>query len=480
MSLVLSVLQQLLIWGHLLLVITFSVRVIMKRLPVGVSLAWLLVLVLLPYVGVGLYLLFGERFLGVKRSQRSVRLRQAYLHTRQQNEAVIDWGDYHPASRALSRLEYRTSGIPPVGGNQLTFLGETNVIIDALEKDILSAQSFCHLEFYICQAGGLVNRIIEALETVAAKGVECRLMLDAVGSSPFFSTKECQRLKDVGVIMVKACPINMTPWQLARYDLRNHRKTVVVDNRVAYMGSFNLVDPAYFKVDSGVGQWVDMMARIEGPAVTVFDSVFRWYWNIETGEDLPLLQEKLAADPTPALVQLAPSGPDAAKESILSALLQAIYSAEQSVDIVTPYFVPGEALEQALRIAARRGVTVRLVVPEKVDSFLVRHASHSYFDGLLTSGVEIYTYRAGLLHTKAIVVDQRLAFFGTVNMDLRSLWLNFEMTMIIYHQETACELSRLLDAYRADADRVSAESWRQRSVVSRFFENITHLFSPLI
>ncbi|UTF61880.1 cardiolipin synthase [Gilvimarinus sp. DA14] len=476
----LSVLQQLLIWGHLLLVITFAVRVIMKRLPVGVSLAWLLVLVLLPYVGVGLYLLFGERFLGVKRSQRSVRLRQAYLHTRQQNESVIDWREYHTAGRALSRLEYRTSGIPPVGGNRLAFLGHTHDIIDALVADIRQAREFCHLEFYICQAGGQVDRVVAELLDAATRGVECRLMLDAVGSSPFFSTSEYHRLKTAGVQMVKACPINMTPWQLARYDLRNHRKTVVVDNRVAYMGSFNLVDPAHFKVDAGVGQWVDMMARIEGPAVTVFDSVFRWYWNIETGEDLPLLQEKLAADPSPALLQLAPSGPDAAKESILSALLQAIFSAETSVDIVTPYFVPGEALEQALRIAARRGVVVRLLVPEKVDSFLVRHASHSYFDGLLAAGVEIYTYRAGLLHTKAIVVDQSLAFFGTVNLDLRSLWLNFEMTMIIYDQPTACELSKLLDAYRAEADRVSAESWRQRSVMSRFFENITHLFSPLI
>nr|WP_254722435.1 cardiolipin synthase [Gilvimarinus xylanilyticus] len=480
MAVLLSVLQQLLIWGHLLLVITFAVRVIMQRLPVGVSLAWLLVLVLLPYVGVGLYLLFGERFLGVKRSQRSVRLRQAYLQTRQQNESAIQWQEYHPAGQALSHLEYRTSGIPPVGGNRLTFLRDTESIIDSLVADIHQAQQFCHLEFYICQAGGQVNRVVDALLEVAGRGVDCRLMLDAVGSSAFFSTSEYRRLQEAGVALVKACPINMTPWQLARYDLRNHRKTVVVDNQVAYMGSFNLVDPAYFKVDAGVGQWVDMMARIEGPAVTVFDSVFRWYWNIETGEDLPLLQEKLAADPTPALVQLAPSGPDAAKESILNALLQAIYTAKQSVDIVTPYFVPGEALEQALKIAARRGVAVRLVVPERVDSFLVRHASHSYFAGLLAAGVEIYTYRAGLLHTKAVVIDQSLAFFGTVNLDLRSLWLNFEMTMIIYDQKAARELSRLLDEYRADADKVSAESWRERSVVSRFFENITHLFSPLI
>ncbi|WP_049723556.1 cardiolipin synthase [Gilvimarinus polysaccharolyticus] len=482
LSFVWSLLQQLLIWGHLLLVVVFAVRVIMRRLPVGVSLAWLLVLVLLPYVGVGLYLLFGERFLGVKRAGRTVRLKQAYLHTRRNglDNQRQNWHNHHPASRALARLEYHTSGIPPLGGNRVDFLQCAPNIIAALVADIKHAKQFCHLEFYIWQSGGLVDRVVEALLAAAARGVQCRIMLDAVGSSGFFSSSDINRLQVPNIAITKACPIRFMPWQLARYDLRNHRKTVIIDNRVAYMGSFNLVDPAHFKVTAGVGQWIDMMARIEGPTVPMFDGVFRWYWNVETGEELPLLDRDIECHDSPALLQVAPSGPDAAKESILSALLQAIYAAVDSVDIVTPYFVPGEALEQALKIAARRGVTVRLIVPAKVDSFLVRHASHSYFSGLLESGVEVYTYSAGLLHTKAVVIDSALAFFGTVNLDLRSLWLNFEMTMIIYDRATAAELGGLLDGYRADADALSLNTWRKRSGVARFFENITHLFSPLI
>ncbi|BFM21866.1 cardiolipin synthase [Gilvimarinus japonicus] len=481
-SFVWGLLQQLLIWGHLLLVITFSVRVIMLRLPVGVSLAWLLVLVLLPYVGVGLYLLFGERFLGVKRSARTARLKQAYLHARRNgpHNHPESWRDSHPASQALARLEYHTSGIPPLGGNRVGFLQGAEHIIDALVADIDRAEQFCHLEFYIWQSGGLIERVVDALLAAAGRGVLCRIMLDAVGSSVFFSSSALHRLQVPNITVVKACPIRFMPWQLARYDLRNHRKTVIIDNKVAYMGSFNLVDPAHFKVDAGVGQWIDMMARIEGPTVPVFDGVFRWYWNIETADELPLLERDIESDDSPALLQAAPSGPDVAKESILSALLQAIYAAVESVDIVTPYFVPGEALEQALKIAARRGVKVRLIVPEKVDSFLVRHASHSYFAGMLESGVEVYTYSAGLLHTKAVVIDSALAFFGTVNLDLRSLWLNFEMTMIIYDRATAAELGGFLDEYRADADALSLSVWRQRSAMSRFFENITHLFSPLI
>jgi cardiolipin synthase len=479
-----ELLQLLLIWGHLFLVVAFTVRVIMLRLPVGVSLAWLLVLVLLPYVGVGLYLLFGERFLGVARSARTARLKHAYLSARDQDshKSPSYWRDCHRASQALARLEYHTSGIPPLGGNKVDFVQGARGIIKAMVADINRAEHFCHLEFYIWQSGGLVDDVVEALLAAAKRGVQCRIMLDAVGSSEFFASRQLNVLRVPNITVIKACPIRFMPWQLARYDLRNHRKTVVIDNRVAYMGSFNLVDPAQFKVDAGVGQWIDMMARIEGPAVPVFDGVFRWYWNIETDHQLPVLE--LGPEPrdpaATALLQAAPSGPDSAQESILSALLQAIYTAATTVDIVTPYFVPGEALEQALKIAARRGVQVRLIVPEKVDSFLVRHASHSYFAGLLEAGVEVYQYRAGLLHTKAVVIDSALAFFGTVNLDLRSLWLNFEMTMIIYDGTTAAELARLLDEYRLDAEPLYANAWRQRSVLARFFENITHLFSPLI
>ncbi|MDO3384901.1 cardiolipin synthase [Gilvimarinus sp. SDUM040013] len=478
----LTLIQQLLIWGHLILVVAMAVRVIMRRLPVGATLAWILVLMVFPYFGVALYLLFGERFLGVKRAQREARLRFVFRDApvSPPSAVAIDWSDYHASAEPLSRLEAFISGIPPVAGNNVEFLQSAPHIIDSLAADIKSAESFCHMEFYIWQPGGETDKVVAAIEQAAARGVVFRIMLDAVGSSAFFGSEAHKRLKDIGASVVKACPIGIIPWQLARYDLRNHRKTVIIDQRVAYMGSFNLVDPKLFKVDAGVGEWIDVMARVSGPAVPQFDAVFRWYWSIERSE--PLL--KMSGQPVvvvgEALVQVAPSGPDVAKESILNALLQAIYGAKYSVDIVTPYFVPGEALEHALKIAARRGVQVRLLVPEKVDSFLVRHASHSYFSSLMEAGVSIATYGKGLLHTKAVVVDNSLAFFGTVNMDLRSLWLNFEMTMIIYDVATVRSLAEIIESYRHDSEVVELAQWRQRRAVSRFFENITHLVSPLI
>ncbi|HEY7883530.1 MAG TPA: cardiolipin synthase [Cellvibrionaceae bacterium] len=473
--------QQVLIWGHLLLVVGFAVRVIMRRLPVGASLAWLLVLALLPYVGVGLYLLFGERFLGLTHKQRSTRLRQAYgLNPRVSLPHHFNWQGCHPASASLSNLEFYTSGIPAVGGNRLQFFKNAEETIGHLCDDIRMAEHHCHLEFYIWQPGGLPDGVVEALLEVAERGVRCRIMLDAVGSASFFSSNLARTLRDGNIELIKACPIGIMPWHLARYDLRNHRKTVVIDDRVAYMGSFNLIDPMQFKRGAGVGAWVDLMARIEGPVVTLFDAVFRGYWNIETGQDLPLLDADIERRYDQAVVQVAPSGPDAASESILFALLQAIYAAAVSVDIVTPYFVPGEALELALKIAARRGVKVRIIVPEKVDSFLVRHASRSYFADLLAAGVEIYQYEQNLLHSKCVVIDESLAFFGTVNLDLRSLWLNFEMTLIVYDPANAKILAGILADYRQQGHLLNLQQWQQRPQLSRFFENITHLFSPLI
>ncbi len=477
-----NIVQQLLILLHFTLVITFAVRVIMQRLPVGASLAWLLMLALLPYLGVALYLLFGERYLGVRHANRRDRLKQSQEipALRSMDGIKHAWHRFHPAGLALAKLEFQTAGIPLLGGNEVEFLRTATETIDAMCRDIRSAQHNCHLEFYIWHPGGIADQVADALLEVAERGVHCRVMLDAVGSVAFFKSSLARKLLHNNIELIKACPIRLIPAKLARYDLRSHRKTLVVDDRVAYVGSFNLIDPAHFKQSLDVGEWIDLMARIRGPVVVVCDAVFRWYWNIETQQALPLLEKSVDIRRDKTVVQVAPSGPDNLDDSILQSLLQGIYSARHYVDIVTPYFVPGEALEQALIIAARRGVTVNLILPKRVDSFLARYAGRSYFTKLMEAGVNIFQFEQGLLHTKCVLIDRQLAFFGTVNLDLRSLWLNFEMTMIIYDKPTAQRLAVIVDDYRHQARLLNLQTWQQRSKFSRFFENITHLFSPLI
>lgn len=474
--------QQGLILLHFTLVITFAVRVILQRLPVGASLAWLLVLALLPYLGVGLYLLFGERFLGVKHRQRRVRLRQLLNlpMLREANMVEHAWNEFHPASRALATLEYQAIGIPALGGNDVEFLQTAQATIEQLCRDIHAAESTCHLEFYIWHPGGIADNVADALLTAAERGVYCRILLDAVGSNTFFNSPLAAHLTHPNIELVKACPIGIIPASLARYDLRSHRKTVIIDNRIAYVGSFNLVDPSQFKQSAAVGEWIDVMARIQGPLVQVFNGVFLWYWNIETGQTLPLLPQPVSIEHDKTVAQVAPSGPDNADHSILKSLLQAIFSATRSIDIVTPYFVPGETLEMALSLAAQRGVRVNLILPARVDSFLVRYASRSYFSSLMAAGVNILQFEQGLLHTKCVIIDDQLAFFGTVNMDQRSLWLNFEMTVIIYDQPTVAKLVEIVAGYRRQTLPLDQAEWQKRSRFSLLLENIMHLMSPLI
>ncbi|OZG71674.1 cardiolipin synthase [Hahella sp. CCB-MM4] len=477
-----SLIGLLLVWGNFLLVIIFTGRVIMKRLPVGASLSWLIILLLFPYVGVGLYILFGERYLGSKRRRRQESLLSSYQQVKMDGEALqvrlLD--RIHNGGQALANYELSTTGLPAIGGNTIQFLSHAEDTIHAMVADIDRATEYCHLEFYIWHPGGNADLVADALVRAKERGVVCRVMLDAVGSQTFFRSHLSRLLRKHQIPVIKACPIGFIPWRLARYDLRNHRKMMVIDGKVGYIGSFNLIDPRYFKQDQGVGEWIDVMARIEGPSVRVIDGVYRWYWNIEAGDRLPLSPATIEPNDSAAVIQAAPSGPDVEKESILNSLLQAIYSAKHEILIVTPYFVPGEVLSQALRIAARRGVKVSLILPKRVDSFLVRYASRSYFEELLQAGVRIFQYDQGLLHTKCVLIDGKLSFFGTVNMDLRSLWLNFEMTLIVYDSQTTEVLKEIVEGYIQDSIPLDAEAWEQRSLRKRFVENVMHLFSPLI
>ncbi|CAE7829090.1 clsA, partial [Symbiodinium microadriaticum] len=245
----------------------------------------------------------------------------------------------------------------------------------------------------------------------------------------------------------------------------------------------NLVDPRYFKQDSGVGQWVDAMVRVEGCAVANLAATMLGDWILESGQSVEALieQAKLeAVAPTgDTVMQVLPSGPGEFGDTLLQLVLATINSAQSTLTMTTPYLVPDESLLRAIRGAASRGVKVQLIVPEKVDSLLTRYASRSYFVDLLECGVEVYLYRRGLLHTKSIVADQSVAMFGTVNLDMRSLWLNYELALFVYDASFATQLFELQQTYVANSDRLDPDTWSQRSVKERFLENTFRLESVM-
>lgn len=469
---------------HTSLVLGVTFRVVMKRRPVGVSLAWLALIYAIPILGVAAYLLFGEVRLGRKRAARAKAMYKPYadwinvLVSRFPGQSFVV---SEPALPIYELVKARLN-MPMLTGNAMHLLEEPARILGALQDDIRTAQSSCYLEFYIWHAGGRADEIAQELMAAAERGVDCRLLLDSVGSAGFFRSPWPHRLRQAGVKVVEVLPVGAFRLLFERQDLRMHRKLVVIDDDVAYTGSMNLVDPSCFKQGAGVGEWVDIMLRIRGPIVPIFWSLFVWDWEMETGERL---LEQLEYHPVSCLdsqlkLQLLPSGPFMGGDAIHQSLLTAVYQARRRLVLITPYFVPDDALVAALCSASDRGVEVQLILPAKNDSRMVNYACNAFFDELLRSGVEIHLYEAGLLHTKCVLVDHQFGLVGTVNLDKRSLWLNFEMTVLVDDGQAMGELLQLADSYLSETRKVSWLIWRKRPLRQRLLENLFYLLSPLL
>jgi cardiolipin synthase len=340
------------------------------------------------------------------------------------------------------------------------------------------------MEFYIWNEGGTADEVLEAVIRAAQRGVSCRLLVDAFGAQPWWKGKQPRQLRDAGVEVRAALPVGLLRTFVGRPDLRLHRKIVVVDGEVAWTGSMNLVDPRLFKQGANVGQWVDAMVRVEGAVVAPLAATLIGDWTLETGEPIHDLIEQaglhLVKSQGPADMQVIPSGPGETGDGLLQMLLALINAAREELVITTPYLVPDDSIIFALRGAAGRGVKVSLIVPQKVDSFLTRYASRSYYDELLDVGVEIHLYRDGLLHTKSITADGTMSMFGTVNLDMRSLWLDYEVALFVYEPEFTKELRALQQTYINRSDRLDPTVWVSRSFGQRFLENALRLASPLL
>ena len=472
--------------ADLVIRVGLSVRVINRRRPVGVSLAWLTLVLLVPFAGAALYLLVGENRLGRKRAQRAAAAHAPYARWLKDLErrSVRDWSAMGPECEQHSRLCTAVAGIPALPGNRLELIHDAESTFRRLIADVDGAQRSCHFEFYIWNVGGTADEVAEALMRAVERGVNCRVLVDAVGSHDFLRHPLAQRMREAGIKVQVALPVSLLRTLFVRLDLRLHRKIVVIDGQIGYTGSQNLVDPRYFKVDAGVGPWVDAMVRLEGPAVEPLGITFLEDWELETGEGIEKLSATgdihAVADRGSAAVQVVPSGPAQRVDAIYTVLLTTIYAARHELVLTTPYFVPDEPLLTALVSAAARGVDVTIVLPERVDSKLVRLASQAFKGDLLEAGVRIVMFRGGLLHTKSITVDGQFSLFGSLNLDPRSLWLNFEITLAIYDAQFTAMLRQLQQSYIEQADELTREAWAARTLRQKLADNTARLLSPLL
>jgi cardiolipin synthase len=518
---------------HVLVTLGLVVRVIQQQRRQSVAIAWIAVLFALPVLGIVGYFLFGEINIGHRYRTRSL-MAQQLLHdfaSAQQidfNEVSADLDD---EASQLSRLALRKTGLGVYDPHTLTLLSGAESIFASLLADIESARTVIFLEFYIIAPQGRVVVLLKALIAAAARGVQIHLLADSVGSHAFFRSDWVATLKQARVHVHESLPVGLFKTIVKRIDIRNHRKLAVFDNCYGYIGSFNLIDPNFFKQNAQVGQWVDVMMRVEShdkvnsvKAMALLATTdisaetknnlshlkklihkFTKAWYIDAAarppHRYPLFHKSRRTEQPPTAlsniahlqhdyhaypsisqvpVQLIPSAPELTGHVIYETLVCAIFAAKKQVVMTTPYFVPDDALLLAITTAAKRGVNVILNVPKKVDSRLVRYASRAYFEPLLAAGVKIYLFDEGLLHAKILCIDDNYCLFGTVNMDMRSFYLNMEVSIAIYHRTMTQQMLTCQHSFLQQSERLDPKDWQQRSFGSKFFDNAMRLFSPLL
>ncbi|HAM71864.1 MAG TPA: cardiolipin synthase [Verrucomicrobiales bacterium] len=469
-------------WATLYLLSEWSIRILMlvyvpQKRSAAASRTWLLLIFLLPWPGLVLYALFGRIYVPrhrIRMQARAVRHLNAvqdHLRSRVRAEPEIP-PDLHP----IVTLATQMGDFPPFAGNQIELLTDYDGTIGRLVADLDAARHQAHLLFYIFAPDKTGTRIIEALQRAATRGVRCRVLVDAVGSRPGLR-KLRERLEKGGVEVLEALPVGLFRRNTARFDLRNHRKLAVIDGRVAYTGSQNLVDPEFIPGCPNE----ELMVRVLGPVVAQLEGIFLADCSSETGR--PIREADLSPEVAIAgrsIAQAIPSGPGYRCENARDLLLEMLYVARLRVVLVTPYFVPDEPVIMAIRSARRRGVEVTVVVPEQSNHPVTRLAQQSCYEDLLDTGVAIHLYRPRFLHAKHVTVDDHLALIGSTNIDVRSFALNAELNLLVYDPAVVAGLRQVQAAYLAQSHRIEAAAWRRRPLASRVLQNIARLADSLL
>ena len=447
------------------------------RRPPTAATAWLLLLFFLPIAGLVMYLLVGRPRLSSDRSEKIERLAETLRPITDHLARTEPQGNGNLPARfaAVDQMVRRWRQFPLFDGNRIGLIDSMDAFGEELVREIDRARHHVHLTFYIAAIDKATRSVFDALERAAARGVAVRLIVDDFGSKE--GMRRLKALAKRGIEIGQAFPRSKLPRKSARFDLRNHRKLVVIDGRLGYTGSMNLVDPEFRK-----GRvYEDMMMRIEGPVVLELQAVFAGDWHLETG----ILLDTKPHFPEPeapgheSCIGL-PSGPEYPEPLLQRLLLGLIHATTERLEIVTPYFVPDESTLDALKAAARRGVHCELILPSELDHPLVQLAQESYFDELLEAGVRIRRHPTRLLHSKITLCDGRLSLVGSANLDVRSSLINAEFGLLCYSSETAARFADQIETYRRACRPLLAEQWAQRGRGRILLQNIARLTSPLL
>ncbi|GGM40026.1 cardiolipin synthase [Microbacterium saperdae] len=448
------------------------------------AMAWLLAVFFIPFVGVFLFLLIGNPRLPRARRRKQDQINE-YIAETSEN---LHFGTLRPNAPAwfgpVVQMNQKLGALPLSGDNGAHLISDYQESLDEMAEAIRTAQEYVHVEFYILQSDEATDNFFRALEEVCARGVEVRVLLDHWANrwKPRYR-ETVRRLDAMGADWHLMLPVQPLKGRMQRPDLRNHRKLLVVDGVVAFLGSQNVTDSTYNlpkNIKRGL-HWVDLMVRLDGPVVLSVNAIFVADWYSETDtvlEGIDITHADIGSGDLDC--QVVPSGPGFEVENNLRLFLGLLYAAKKRIMIVSPYFVPDEALLLAVTAAVDRGVNVELFVSEEGDQAMVYHAQRSYYEVLLKAGVRIWMYRKPyILHTKSLTIDDEVAVIGSSNMDMRSFGLNLEVSMLVRGEEFVTEMREVEDKYRSLSRELTLEEWMQQPLRSTVLDNLARLTSAL-
>ena len=451
------------------------------------AMAWLLAIFFIPFVGIFFFLLLGSPKLPRKRREKQQEINRMISDAAPTSDLASNRDSWPPWFARVVALNRHLGAVPMAGGNNATLIGDYNASIDAMAADIDTATEFVHVEFYIVSFDDTTKHFFAAMEAAVERGVRVRVLLDHIASIRTVGhTETFAELDRIGATWSFTLPVQPFKGKYQRPDLRNHRKIVVVDGRVAYLGSQNLIDRSYLaekNLKRGL-QWQELVTRVTGPVVSGINAIFLSDWYSETDE---LLNERLPPDTvlrdTSAQAldcQVVPSGPGFEGENNLRLFLALLYSAQERIIITSPYFVPDEAMMYAITSSRQRGLDVQLFVSEIGDQASVYHAQRSYYGALLEAGVRIWLYPAPyILHSKHFSIDDDVAVIGSSNMDIRSFTLNLEVSLMVRGRTFVDQMREVEAGYREISRELTLADWNIEPRSKTVLDGLARLTSAL-
>lgn len=444
------------------------------------SIAWVLASIFLPFLGPLCYYFFGVN----RKKFKFFRLRHSLkrqLYDGENREVIAvestPFDNEHSFNKLVQLIE-NNSFLYASSGNSVTLLENGEDTFEQIFKAIEDAKHFVHMQYFILEQGQLFDRLCPLLKNKIASGVEVRIIYDSFGSYKMRG-KPKRQLQEIGVKIYPILPIRFGNL-LYTLNYRNHRKIVVVDGKIGFTGGVNVTDK-YVTYDNPLGKWEDLHLMLKGPVVNSLHRIFIKDYYFASKEE-GLLNKKYLPEPKKegdSIVQIVSGGPDSPQSVIMQQYIAMMHLAEKSVTIANPYFIPGVAFLEAMKIVALSGIKIKLIVPKKSDSLVAKYSMFSHFESLLKVGVEIYL-RNEFSHSKVLIVDNSIASVGSGNFDYRSFEHNYETNALIYDEEIANSVEARLDKYCKPLAQLHYDSFKARPRYQKFLEGLAKFMSPLL